>query len=140
MGDFVTDDVSLRKVPRCAHAGKLLKEAGIQIEAAIAWAVERTGRGRGIAAGRLHLVIEQHQLWLLIAAAIFLKQLIPGGFRIGEDNAAEASERIGGRVQRGAAGRRRLSIAAEATAGQQLTDHLHRIGSEQDHDDRSDNT
>src|SRR5262249_29602458 len=70
MADLVRDDVGAREIAgRAESLAQLAEESQIQVDAAVRWTVERTGRRLRQAARRLNRIAEQHDAGRLVAAA-----------------------------------------------------------------------
>ncbi len=98
VSDFVGNDVGLGEVSGGGEAlGHFLEETHVQIDLPVCRAIERTGRRRGKAAGRVDPAAEQHQFRLLVLASGLLENLAPGVFGIAKDRAHELGLFIVGR-------------------------------------------
>ncbi len=101
--DLVCDDVCLRKVAGRSEAIRQQPvEVEINVDVAVAGAIERTNSCLGGAAGGLNGAGEEDQLGLIVVAAAPGKQVAPGVFGIGEDDRNEILEPVLRRM-RGAA-------------------------------------
>ena len=63
---------------------EFVEEAHVEIDLAVAGAIERPGGGRSKAAGRTHLATKEHHLRLFILLAVRLEDAVPGVFGLGK--------------------------------------------------------
>ena len=110
----------------------LAEEIQIQINLTITWAIKRSHRRRGGAAGGLNAAVEQDQFWCRILLAAGLENFSPGVFRTAEHGADE----IGLLVVRWRRGLRCATggVTTPGHVAEQLQD-LSRVLAEQQADD-----
>ena len=98
MAHLMRDHIGLSEVVGRAEAvGHLVEEGEVQIHVVIVGAVEGTDCRRRGPAGRLDCADEEYKSRIFILRP---KELLPGGFRVGEDNPGEFSQLVVGRSGR----------------------------------------
>ena len=100
MADFVADHIRLREVARTAETREIREERGVEIHAAIGRAIERSDRGRRVAAGRLHGAVEQRELGRFVTPAGGREDLAPDILGAAEDRGHELARLVVGRERR----------------------------------------
>ncbi|KVK58262.1 hypothetical protein L906_08765 [Agrobacterium sp. TS45] len=88
---LMRNHISLREIAgRAETLVQFLEEAGVEIDLAVARAIERAAGGGSITAGGRHLAGEQNQRRLLIGLAGGLENAAPRIFRLGQHRAHES--------------------------------------------------
>src|SRR5689334_11812845 len=92
MGELVSEDVGLGKIPRRAETIlQLAEEPEIEVDLVVGGTVERTGGRLREAARRVDRVAEQHRLGPIVAAA---EQLLPRTLGIVHDGVDHVDETL----------------------------------------------
>src|SRR6476661_1743512 len=78
MADFVSDNIGLREVARCAKASlQFLVEIEIKINTFVFRTIKGPDRSTGKSTSRIYSAGKQHELRLAISHATLAKQVIP---------------------------------------------------------------
>src|SRR5690606_10901024 len=92
------DDIGLGEISRCAEAArKLVEEFQVDVDLAVARAIEWTAGRTGETAGRLDLARKDHHLRLLVLRARCLEYRIPDILGLGQHDARELQRLVIGR-------------------------------------------
>src|SRR5262245_25644500 len=135
MPDLVSDHVAAREVSGSAEAAlQLLEERLVQVDLAIARAVERPDRRAGEAARRIHAAPEEYEPGRLVLPPHLLADLPPGVFGIADDARDELLALVADPRRAGSPRRARRGRGRHAAVTRQHAQDLQRVLAEQQAD------